>query len=128
MGCWCFGNTFFFDSMVSNASDLVPSHLHMMRHVLRTADFTPGNRKCFVNTETARTLAQHSVASCLEGVSCSYEEVDISLAQSHHYREECYNMETCAMKHDVLEDTRLLRYLEQIVNSTNRAITNIDFQ
>ena len=100
----------------------------MMRHVTRTATFTSGNRKCFVNTETARTLAQHSVASCLEGVSCSYEEVDTSLAQSHHYREECYNQETCDMKRDVLEDNRVLRYLEQIVNNTNRAIRNIDFQ
>ena len=114
--------------MLSNESEAIPSHLHMMRHVLRTAAFTPGNRKCFVNTETARTLAQHSVASCLEGVSCSYEEVDTGLAQSHHYREECYNQETCAMKRDVLEDNRVLRYLEQIVNNTNRAIRNIDFQ
>ena len=97
----------------------------MMSHVHRTRDFTPENMKCFINTETARTLAQHSIASCVEGVSCSVEVVDTDLAQSHHYREECYNEETCHMKSDVIEDSRVLRYLDTILENTNKAIQNI---
>ena len=125
MGVWCFRNTFFFDDMLYNQSESVPPHLHMMSHVHRTRDFTPSNMKCFSNTETARTLTQHSVASCLEGVECSEEVVDTDMAQSHHYREQCYNEDTCHMKNDVIEDSRVLRYLDQIVNNTNRAIENI---
>ena len=99
----------------------------MMRNVHRTVDYTPGNNKCFINTETARTLGQHTVASCLEGVECEEEVVDTGLAQSHHYREECYNEATCDMKSDVVEDSRVLRYLEQIVENTNRTIKNLHF-
>ena len=51
--------------------------------------------------------------------------MDTDLAKSHHYREECYNEDTCDMKNDVLEDSRVLRYLDQIVNNTNSAIENI---
>ena len=53
---------------------------------------------------------------------CSEEVVDTGLAQSHHYREECYNKDTCDMKNDVVEDSRVLRYLQQIVENTNSAI------
>ena len=126
MGCWCFQNTFFFDDMLYNQSESVPPHLHMMSHVHRTLDYTPSNMKCFSNTETARTLTQHSVASCLEGVRCSVEVVDTGLAQSHHYREECYNEDTCDMKNDVVEDSRVLRYLHQIVKNTNGAIQKLN--
>ena len=95
----------------------------MMRHVHRTVDYTPGNNKCFINTETARTLGQHTIASCLEGVECEEEVVNTGLAQSHHYREECYNETNC----DVVEDSRVLRYMEQIVKNTNRTIKNLHF-
>ena len=113
--------------MLYNQSDSIPSHLHMMRHVHRTAGYTPANRKCFINTDTARTLTQHSIASCLEGVSCSEHVVDTGLAQSHHYREKCYNQQTCDMRRDVKEDARVLRYLDQIVKNTNATMREIKF-
>ena len=125
MGCWCFQNTFFFDDMLYNQSESVPPHLHILSHVHRTRDFTPSDMKCFSNTEMARTLTQHSIASCLEGLECSEEVVDTDLAKSHHNREECYNEDTCNMKNVVVEFSRVLRYLDQIVNNTNSAIENI---
>ena len=91
----------------------------MMSHVHRTLDYTPRSMKCFSNTETARTLTQHSVASCLEGVGCSVEVVNTGMAQSHHYREECYNEGACNMKNDVIKDSRVLRYLDQIETFSN---------
>ena len=112
--------------MLYNQSESVPPHLHMMSHVHRTRDFTPENMKCFSNTEVARTLAQHSIASCVEGVRCSVEVMDTAIAQSHHYREECYNEDTCHMKNDVIEDSRVLRYLDTILENTNKAIENIN--
>ena len=133
IGCWAFQNTYFFDDMTGPGSvpDNVPPGLHMMRHVVRSREYS-GHTKCFVNTDTALSLTQHSVATCLEGVSCDKKSVvDPGLAHTQHYRATCPQgvREECQTRYrgQVVTDTRAWTHLQTVVKNTHFALDKIKF-
>ena len=109
----------------------MPPGLHMMRHVVRSREYSH-HTKCFVNTDTALSLTQHSVATCLEGVACDKKYlVEPGLAHTQHYRSSCPQgvSEECQTRYrdHVVTDTRVWRHLDTVVKNTNIALENIDF-
>ena len=111
--------------------DDVPPGLHIMRHVVRSQEYSH-HTKCFVNTDTALSLTQHSVATCLEGVSCDKKYIlSTGLAHIHHYRADCPqgDREECQTRFRgrVVTDTRAWRHLQTVVKNTNFALNKIQF-
>ena len=53
--------------------------------------------------------------------------VDIAMAHFQHYRHDCYEGPACEYRKEVVKDTRIWRYLDEVVKRTNDARENIKF-
>ncbi len=123
---------YFLDTMptIGNKSQ-VPSELHMMQHVYRSKIYEI-RTKSISSTDTVLTVHQHSHYSCLEGVTCMRTEVSPKIGQSHHYRKNCHTRKSkenrCAKSEEsIVKDTRVLRYLKSVIQNTDIALKNINF-
>ena len=97
-----FRNIYFMDEFLTehlkqkseDGSDLelddIPEHMHMLRHIYRSANYTkPGQYvKCFHNPEKALILHNHFPLGCLGG-TCTSFSVNVSMAHLQHYRGDC---------------------------------------
>ena len=130
MGCWAFSNAFFLEVMLNEKFENIPSDLHMMQHVYRSAKYPPHGwwTKCILNTDNVLTHTQNNINACIPGVLCDNYFVDISMAHFQHYRHDCYEQgPSCEYRKEVVKDARIWRYLDEVVKRTNDARENIEF-
>jgi len=135
---WNFRNIYFMDEMtdqhegVGNKFKDIPSYLHMMQHVYRSANYTkPGQYvKCFHNPERALILHNHFPLGCLGGVCTSYP-VDTGTAHLQHYRADCVNTLKKSCKDDFksvsVKDTTIWRWKEPVIQRTSDALGKLGF-
>ena len=134
-----FRNIYFFDEFLqshlkqSNGSDLelddIPEHMHMLRHVYRSANYTkPGQYvKCFHNPEKALILHNHFPLGCLSG-ACTSFSVNTSMAHLQHYRGDCVKAlkKSCdSFKNESVLDTSIWKYKDKLMDRVNSALVNI---
>ena len=101
----------------------------MMQHVYRSAKYPPHGwwTKCILNTDNVLTHTQNNINACIPGVQCDNYFVDIAMAHFQHYRHDCYEGPACEYRKEVVKDTRIWRYLDEVVKRTNYARENIKF-
>ena len=129
MGCWAFSNAFFLEVMLKEKFENIPSDLHMMQHVYRSAKYPPHGwwTKCFLNTDNVLTHTQNNINSCIFGVNCENHFVDTDMAHFQHYRHDCYEGPSCEYRNEVIRDARIWRYLDEVVRRTNYVRKKIGF-
>ena len=130
---WAFRNVYFFDEMLERNEGGyipdIPSHLHMMQHIYRSEKQTPPGQyiKAFHDTGKVFPLHNHFPFSCLGG--CAFHSVATSLAQLHHYREDCVAdlRRVCQeqYKNNSVRDTSIWAVRETVVREADTAIKTI---
>ena len=130
---WVFMNAYFFDSMLErNEGGYIPdlpAHLHMMQHIYRSDQQTPPRHyvKAFHDPGKVLTLHNHFPFSCLGG--CAFHSVATSLAQLHHYREDCVAdlRRVCQeqYKNNSVRDTSIWAVRETVVREAGNALKTI---
>lgn len=132
-------NVYFFDDIDSKGRlpewssgvlDAIPASLHMSRHVVRSATFTPRGRyvKCFHDVARVKTLHNHYPLACLVP-PCSTFDVSPLMAELQHYRRDCHDLrpKTCdaVFRNVTVVDTSIWRYRETLVPTTLRDMENL---
>ncbi len=130
-----FQNMYYLASMQPKNLDLddlssipeIPEHLHMLRHVYRS-NKTSLHIKSFHNTNYVLTLHNHYPLECLTG-QCPNQLVNNSIAQMHHYRDDCTSdlKHVCEEKyknHSVL-DPSLWRFKDSIIKQVDIAMNTL---
>ncbi|KAG8195430.1 hypothetical protein JTE90_013887 [Oedothorax gibbosus] len=82
-------NVYFFDAFPED--DSIPKEFHMLRHVSRSANFTPPGfaQKSFFATDLALSVTNHYALKSLHPGIRTIGGISKDLAQLHHYREAC---------------------------------------
>lgn len=80
---------YFFDSLGEENS--IPQHLHMMRHVYRSSNFTPPGfaLKSFFATSYAEAVSNHFALRAVHSNVRLLSGLSVQEARLHHYRKEC---------------------------------------
>jgi hypothetical protein len=113
-------NAYFFDGFPTNDLRYKPKYHHILRHTVRSANFSPGleSVKSFVSTDGALTVFNHYALRTLRPSMARNLVLDISVAQMNHYRDACssYTVPDC---HDNFlkfkeKDTLVLRYAKEL--------------
>ena len=115
--------------MLERKCENIPSDLHMMQHVYRSAIYPPHGwwTKCILNTDNVLTHTQNNINASIPGVPCKNHFVNTTMAHFQHYRHDCYEGPSCKYRKEVVKDARIWRYLDQVVERTNNARKLIDF-
>lgn len=84
-------NVYFFDSLGEVTDSVVPSHMHMLKHVFRSANFTPPGfaQKSFFSTNYTLTVSNHYTLQTLRPQVRIMSSVGVRFAHLHHYRNNC---------------------------------------
>jgi len=135
---WNFRNVYFLDEMLEanegpgNPFPSIPSYLHMLQHVYRSANYTkPGAFvKCFHNPAKALILHNHFPLGCLGGACTSYP-VAPSLGQLQHYRSDCVSSLKQSCKEDFkavsVKDTSLWKWKDEIIQRSSKVLHKLGF-
>ena len=130
---WHFRNVYFMDEMLESYNENFPSHLHIMQHVYRSANYTKSGLyvKSFFNPDKVLLLHNHLPLSCLGGVCVSYP-VKTSLGQLQHYRKDCArNLRKSCKKsfssHPVL-DTSVWRWRERVRERSQQSLAALGLE
>ena len=116
--------------MLERKFENIPSDLHMMQHVYRSALYPPHGwwTHCILNTDNVLTHTQNNINACIPGVSCTNYFVNHSMAHFQHYRHDCYaGGPSCEYRQEVVKDARIWRYLDKVVERTDNARKIIEF-
>lgn len=127
--------SYFFDNLTEPATSDMPEYLHLLRHVTRTAKFSPPKvfTKAVHDTSYALGLHAHFALLNLEG------EVDRERDLYHlypasegylgHYRPACQgeSQEECnaSFRPFTTRDTAMWRYRDQIAGNTKRVLSSL---
>ena len=113
-------NAYFFDGFPTNDLRYTPKYHHILRHTVRSANFSPGleSVKSFVSTDGALTVFNHYALRTLRPSMARNLVLDISVAQMNHYRDTC-SSDTVPDCHDNFlkfkkKDTLVLRYAKEL--------------
>ena len=139
-----FRNIYFMDEFLTehlkqkseDGSDLelddIPEHMHMLRHIYRSANYTkPGQYvKCFHNPEKALILHNHFPLGCLGG-TCTSFSVNVSMAHLQHYRGDCVKALKKACDRDFKSysvlDTTIWKFKERLIERVSNTLFNLGF-
>jgi hypothetical protein len=113
-------NAYFFDGFPETDLRDIPKYHHILRHTIRSANFSPEleSVKSFVSTDGALTVFNHYTLRILRPSMARNLVLDISVAQMNHYRATC-SSDTVPNCHDNFlkykkRDTLVLRYANQL--------------
>ncbi|XP_054716445.1 uncharacterized protein LOC129225929 [Uloborus diversus] len=84
-------NVYFFDSFGSVTDNAIPVYMHMLRHIYRSANFTPPGfaQKSFFSTDYSSIVSNHYTIRTIRTGIRMISTIDKKLAQLHHYRVSC---------------------------------------
>ncbi|KFM75103.1 hypothetical protein X975_15676, partial [Stegodyphus mimosarum] len=84
-------NVYFFDSFGEDPDLTIPKHMHMLRHVYRSANFTPPGfaQKSFFLINNTLSTSNHYALNVLHPNLRTTLQIHKKLAKLHHYRNEC---------------------------------------
>jgi hypothetical protein len=114
-------NAYFFDGFPVTDLQDIPTYHHILRHTIRSANFSPEleSIKSFVSTDGALTVFNHYTLRILRPSTARNLVLDIKVAQMNHYRDTC-SSGTVPDCHDNFlkykkRDTLVLRYANQLI-------------
>ncbi|GIX96528.1 glycosyltransferase family 92 protein [Caerostris extrusa] len=84
-------NVYFFENFADESNASLPKYFNMLRHLRRSANFTPPGfaQKSFFPTQYALTVANHYALKTLHPNIRTNTVINKNLAQMHHYRASC---------------------------------------
>ncbi|GFR01611.1 glycosyltransferase family 92 protein [Trichonephila clavata] len=125
-------NVYFFDGFGDKSNSPVPKYFHMLRHLWRSANFTPPGfaQKSFFPTQYALTVSNHYALRSLYSGMRTNTVINKNLAQMHHYRASCppkmkKECEENYMKFRA-KDTTLLRFKERLIEKVSSKIKELN--
>ncbi len=138
-----FRNTYFMGSMLeereAEVDDLtrdVPSHMHMLRHLVRSVRHTPMGSvpKSILKTDSyIRTTIGHYPAHCfgkkMKYMRCPASFVNAEVAHMAHYREGCQTgvaKECESYTNETVVDAAVVRFKDRLVRNVERTLGSID--
>ncbi|GAB6033633.1 hypothetical protein CHUAL_013692 [Chamberlinius hualienensis] len=125
---------FFSDLHDAKAEEGIPEHLYMIRHVVRSSEFSKKGRyvKCFHDVSQVKALHNHYPLFCLPGFSCATFDISPLMAQLQHYRFNCQDIDTTEcftkFKNKTVVDVNIWRYkteLEELVMRDIQRLKNV---
>lgn len=123
-------NVYFFDSFPEDLS--VPRHFHMLRHLHRSANFTPPGfaQKSFFAADLVLSVTNHYALKSLCPGTRTIGAIGKNLAHLHHYRDSCppkmeKECEDNYMKFWV-KDTVISRFKENLMRNVNHKIKELN--
>lgn len=134
---WSFTNIYFLDYMTENQPQPnlhkdVPSSLHILNHVYRSANYTPPGHyiKCFHNSEHILALHNHFPKGCIGG--CKRGKMPNDIGHLQHYRTDCAHpiRHTCKEKYGTFieRDTTVWRWREFVVGKISKVFAKLGFK
>jgi len=134
---WHFRHVYFLDKMFDMQRKQgyfpdIPSNMHMMQHVYRSNKYNPELffTKAFHNPERGLAMYNHLPTSCLPDGACVNYEVNVNLAQMHHYRKTCKPAlwDVChKYTNTTVEDTVIWKWKDRVVSGTQGALRQLGF-
>jgi hypothetical protein len=122
-------NAYFFDSFPTNDLQYVPKYHHILRHTVRSANFSPEleSVKSFVSTDGALTVFNHYTLRILRPSVARNLVLDIDVAQMNHYRDTCSSNTAPDCQDNFLKfkktDTLVLRYAKELARRLASVLT-----
>lgn len=113
-------NAYFFDGFPTSDLKDIPKYHHILRHTVRSANFSPGleSVKSFVSTDGALTVFNHYTLRILRPSVARNLVLDIDIAQMNHYRDTCSSNTAPDCLDNFLKfkkkDTLVLRYAKEL--------------
>ncbi|GIY70779.1 hypothetical protein CDAR_73461 [Caerostris darwini] len=116
-------NVYFFENFADESNASVPKYFNMLRHLRRSANFTPPGfaQKSFFPTQYALTVANHYALKALHPSIRTNTIINKNRAQMHHYRASCPpKMEKECHENYMKYQTRdptLLRFKDKLIEN-----------
>ena len=113
-------NAYFFDDFPTNDLQDIPKYHHILRHTVRSANFSPGleSVKSFVSTDGALTVFNHYTLRVLRPSVARNLVLGVDVAQMNHYRDSCSSNTAPDCLDNFLKfkkkDTLVLRYAKEL--------------
>ncbi|GFT11759.1 glycosyltransferase family 92 protein [Nephila pilipes] len=125
-------NVYFFDEFGDKSDSSVPKYCHMLRHLWRSANFTPPGfaQKSFFPAEYALIVSNHYALRSLYSGMRTNTVISRNLAQMHHYRVKCPpKMEKECEENYIKFRTRdqtLLRFKDKLIEKVSSKIKELN--
>jgi len=116
-------NAYFFDDFPTNDLQDIPKYHHILRHTVRSANFSPGleSVKSFVSTDGALTVFNHYTLRILRPSVARNLVLGVDVAQMNHYRDSCSSNTAPDCLDNFLKfkkkDTLVLRYAKELAKT-----------
>ncbi len=129
-----FLNTYFMDDMLTKEEyesgdydQTIPSHMHMLRHVMRTDKRPHTLFKSIIKTGEGKTMYSHYPTSCLRGYCYNMAANPQTVGYMAHYRKTCQKaVPECAnYLNQTVRDETLLRFKDRLVKRVSAALADL---
>lgn len=110
-------NRFFLLKSVHEPVKDVPKEFRFLSNIYRAANFTPdgGGAKTIMRTDRVLVVHNHFPMTCIDPEYCNLMEVEKSVGQLSHYREDCFGVECVESMQNPVKDTSLWKYKDDIL-------------
>ncbi|MCL4150494.1 UNVERIFIED_CONTAM: hypothetical protein GTU68_062827 [Idotea baltica] len=113
--------------------DKIPSHLYMLKHTVRSSNFSrPGHSvKSFVLTNVTKTTFNHYAMHPLFMKTSITKNLPLSVAQMNHYKDKCPRDMYTKCKNTFLKyktsDYIIMKYKDQLIAKTEHVLKEMNF-
>ncbi|XP_042856366.1 uncharacterized protein LOC122242976 [Penaeus japonicus] len=132
---YCARHTFYMDHMLPAQEWLkgIPSHMHILQHVLRSANYSRINQsiKCFHDTTCLKHLHNHFPFLALADKFPLTYYIPTGDAQLQHYRQTCQGfVPNCyeTFKRFTVYDPTVWKYKEELIKAVNQTFFDLGYQ
>ncbi|PSN44570.1 hypothetical protein C0J52_12436 [Blattella germanica] len=125
-------NGYFFDGFPTTDVFGVPKYHHILRHTVRSANYSPEleSVKSFISTDGALTVFNHYTLRVLKPSMARNLVLDTNIAQMNHYRATCSSETVPGCQDNFLKykkrDTLVLRYASELARRVEPVLRTLN--